>query len=295
LQFDRLERSGDAALHSQPAEPEEAIMERMRTRVTEGMGVRTADGEKLGKVVACQATGFVVEKGFLFPKDTLVPYERISAVSNGELVLSLAKAELGEAGVGRTAAETARAAAGTVAGETKGAVQRMKEAVTGSGELAEAKLGHPGKEILDTFGTAGEIRVPLTEEEVITGKRVEKVGEIHVRKEIITEEKQLSVPVMREVVRVERVQVSHDAHVEDRPFEEVSYDIPIREEHITVEKHPVVREEVRIGKEIQRGEETASATVRRERAEVETLGAVRRAEGALSEGPALRPTGTGGR
>jgi uncharacterized protein (TIGR02271 family) len=270
----------------QPAEPEEAIMERMRTRVTEGMGVRTADGEKLGKVVACQATGFVVEKGFLFPKDTLVPYERINAVTNGELVLSLAKAELGEAGAMRTAA-------GTVAEEVKGAGQRMKEAVTEAvrGEHAEAKAG---KEILATFGTAGEIRVPLTEEEVITGKRVEKVGEIHIRKEVITEEKQLTVPVTREVVRVERVQVSHEAHAEDRPFEEVSYDIPIREEHVTVEKHPVVREEVRIGKEIQRGEETTSATVRRERAEVETLGAVRRAEGTMSE-TTLRPTGTGGR
>jgi uncharacterized protein (TIGR02271 family) len=269
-------------------------MERMRTRVTEGMGVRTADGDKLGKVVACQPTGFVVEKGFLFPKDTLVPYERISAVNNGEITLSLARAELGEAGTARTAAETARASASNVAEEGKGTVQRIKEAVTGAsrGEQAEAKAG---TELFGTFGTAGEIRVPLTEEEIVTGKRVEKVGEIHVRKEIITEEKQLTVPVTREVVRVERVQVSHEAHVEDRPFEEFSYEIPIREEHVTFEKHPVVREEIRIGKEIQRGEETASATVRRERAEVETQGAVRRAEGLASEAPALRPTGTGGR
>jgi uncharacterized protein (TIGR02271 family) len=261
------------------------------------MGVRTADGEKLGKVVACQPTGFVVEKGFLFPKDTLVPYERISAVTNGELVLSLARSELGEPSAARAAAETARAAASAVAEEAKGAAQRAKEAVTGTTreEQAEARPAQTGKEILATFGTAGEIRVPLTEEEIVTGKRVEKVGEVHVRKEIITEEKQLTVPVTREVVRVERVQVSHEAHVEDRPFEEVSYDIPIREEHVTVEKHLVVREELRIGKEIQRGEETASATVRRERAEVETLGAVRRAEGATSEAPALRPTGTGGR
>jgi uncharacterized protein (TIGR02271 family) len=93
------------------------------------------------------------------------------------------------------------------------------------------------------------------------------------------------------VIRVERVAVSHEARAEDHPIEEVAYEIPIREEHVTIEKHSVVHEELRIGKEIQRGEETASATVRRERAEVETLGPVRRAEGSGE----LRPTGTGGR
>jgi uncharacterized protein (TIGR02271 family) len=258
------------------------MVERMRTRVSEGMVVKSADGERLGKVVACQPTGFVLEKGFLFPKDTLVPYERISAVSNGELVLSLAKAELGEA-------------AGGVVEEAKSVVQRAKEAVTG--KSSEETAGATGKEVLATFGTAGEIRVPIVEEEIITGKRVEKVGEVHVRKEVITEQKQINVPVTREVIRVERVAVSHEAHAEDRPFEEASYDIPIREEHVTIEKHPMVREELRVGKEIQRGEETASATIRREQAQVETQGTVRRIEDAGREAPAptLRPTGTGGR
>jgi uncharacterized protein (TIGR02271 family) len=270
------------------------MIERMRSRVSEGMSVRSADGEKLGKVVSCQPTGFVVEKGFLFPKDLLVPYERISGIANGEILLSLARSELGAEVPAKGAAATGRAGAAGVMEEIKGAATRAKEAIAEATSSEEGN-GHARRrgETLGTFGTAGEIRVQLTEEEIVAGKRVEKVGEVHVKKEIITEEKQITVPVTREVIRVERVAVSHEPHAEDHPFEEVSYEIPIREEHVTIEKHSVVHEELRIGKEIQRGEETASATVRRERAEVETLGPVRRAEGPAEA--SLRPTGTGGR
>src|SRR5262249_32076838 len=146
------------------------MVERARSRVCEGMAVRSADGEKLGKVVACQPAAFVVEKGFLFPRDLVIPYERITSVNNGENRLSVARAELGEQGTARAAAETGT---GRVAEEVKGAAQRMKEAVTGATGEARA-----GKEALGAFGTAGEIRVPVAEEEIVTGKRVEKVGEV---------------------------------------------------------------------------------------------------------------------
>jgi uncharacterized protein (TIGR02271 family) len=253
------------------------MVERFRGRVSEGMVVKSAEGEKLGKVVACQPAGFVVEKGFLFPKDTMVPYERITSIGNGEILVSLARADLGEGAPVRTAAATARAAAGSVAEDVKEAALRAKDALTGAS--AEARGEARGETVsFEQFGKAGEICVALVEEELVTSKHVEKVGEVHVRKEVITEEKQITVPVTREVIRVERVMVSHDVEAGTRTFEKESYDIPIREEHITVEKHPVVREELHVGKEILLAEETASATVRRERAEVETLGPVRRAE-----------------
>jgi uncharacterized protein (TIGR02271 family) len=106
---------------------------------------------------------------------------------------------------------------------------------------------------------------------------------VHVRKDVITEEKQITVPDTREVIRVERVSVTHDVGAGARIFEKETYDIPISEEHVTIEKRPVVHEELHVGKEIQQGEETASTTVRRERAEIETMGAVRRAEGPRGE------------
>jgi len=43
------------------------MVERFKGSVSEGMVVKSSDGEKLGRVVACQPGGFVVEKGFLCP------------------------------------------------------------------------------------------------------------------------------------------------------------------------------------------------------------------------------------
>jgi uncharacterized protein (TIGR02271 family) len=267
------------------------MVERFRGRVAEGMQVKSSDGEKLGKVVACQATGFVVEKGFLFPKDLLVPYDRISNIQNGEILIAIARADLGEGGVARAAAP----ATGGVMEDIKGAGKSIKEAATSAVSEARAALGaEPAAKngARDEFGKPSDIRMDLVEEEIITTKHVERVGEVHVRKEVITEEKQVTIPVTREVIRVERVAVNHDVRTGDRVFEKESYDIPVSEEHIDVEKRPVVREEIHIGKEIQRGEETASATVRRERAEIETMGPVRRAEAPSND--QLRATGTGG-
>ncbi|APR77827.1 Hypothetical protein A7982_03174 [Minicystis rosea] len=248
--------------------------------MSEGMQVRSSDGEKLGKVVACQPTGFVVEKGFLFPKDWTVPYDRISDVRSGEILLSLARSEIGEQGI-----------------RSAGAVASAKESLQTAAAEARAALGSEERAVRGTFeqfGKSGEIHVPLVEEEVIASKHVDKIGEVHVRKEIITEEKQITVPVTREVLRVERVAVSQDTRPGDKVFQKETYDIPISEEHITIEKRPIVREELVVGKEIEQAEETASTTVRRERAEIETSGPVRRAVAPGNDTTQLRPTGTGG-
>ena len=239
------------------------MVERFRSRVSEGMQVRSSDGERLGKVVACQPNGFVVEKGFLFPKDLLIPYERITNLANGEILIAMARADLAESSAARTAAAT----------EAKAVAHPIKETLPGEAEAATGE-----GERLDEFGKAGQLRVSLVEEEILASKHVEKVGEVHIHKEVVTEEKQITVPVTREVIRVERVPVTHEVRAGDKIFEKESYDIPICEEHVTIEKHPVVHEEIRVGKEIQQAEETASATVRHERAEVDTKGAVRRAE-----------------
>ena len=58
-----------------------------RSEIAEGMIVRSADGEKLGKVVACEAKTFQVEKGFFFPKEFTVKYEEITDMRAGEIIL----------------------------------------------------------------------------------------------------------------------------------------------------------------------------------------------------------------
>ncbi|XXU43824.1 DUF2382 domain-containing protein [Sorangium sp. So ce1014] len=44
--------------------------------------------------------------------------------------------------------------------------------------------------------------MPLAEEEIVVGKTVQEVGRVQITKEVITEEKQVTVPVSREVVHV---------------------------------------------------------------------------------------------
>ncbi|KYF94186.1 hypothetical protein BE17_33785, partial [Sorangium cellulosum] len=120
---------------------------------------------------------------------------------------------------------------------------------------------------------AEEIRVPLVEEEVTVGKTVQEVGRVQVTKEVVTEEKQIAVPVAREVVHVERVPASGERPVASGTlFEEGSLSIPVREERVEVSTRPVVKEELRIGKEVIQDQETAQATVRRETADVRTEG-----------------------
>lgn len=262
------------------------MVERWRGRISTGMQVRGSDGEKLGKVVECQGGGFVVEKGFLFPKDIVVPYDRVSEVRGNEISISLARADLGDgasSAIEKPMDEVTRLA--------RSAKESVKEIVKET--VKDAPTGAP-RAALDQFGQAGEIRMELVEEELVAKKQVEKVGEVRVRKEVITEERQITVPVMREVVRVERVPVSHEVRAGTAVFEKEAYDFPISEERVIVEKRPMVREEIRVEKEIQQGEETAGATVRREHAEVETMGRVRRTEVPVNDTTALRPTGTGG-
>jgi hypothetical protein len=59
-----------------------------RSEIAEGMIVRSADGEKLGKVVVCEALTFQVEKGFFFPKEFTVKYEEITDMHCGEIILA---------------------------------------------------------------------------------------------------------------------------------------------------------------------------------------------------------------
>jgi uncharacterized protein (TIGR02271 family) len=114
-----------------------------------------------------------------------------------------------------------------------------------------------------------EVRVPLKEEELVAQKTVRQAGAVRVKKEVITEEKQVTVPVTREEVHVERVPVAPGTSAGKATFQEDEITVPVMEEEVEVKKRPVVREEVRIKKERREEPRTASQTVRREEAHVE--------------------------
>jgi uncharacterized protein (TIGR02271 family) len=201
--------------------------------VQTGMTVRSVDGEKLGKIIACEDDGFIVEKGFFFPKDYAARYEDVSEVRGDEVLLRHSGEYLREARAG-TAAER-----GTMAA-----------------------------------GTSEQVNVPVVEEELIAEKRERQAGEVRVHKTVTTERRDVSVPVKKEEVHVERVPAGAEARPGEATFRDETVSVPIREEEVEIHKRPVVREQVRISKTSRQEERRASGDVRREEVDVDKEGDV---------------------
>jgi uncharacterized protein (TIGR02271 family) len=134
--------------------------------------------------------------------------------------------------------------------------------------LQKRRLG--SSEALDTryksARTAEGARIEVREEELQAHKQFVETGEVRIRKEVVTEHRTLEVPVQREEVVIERHAPTGE------PVEEIR--IPVREEQITVEKWPVVKEEVMVGKRVVEGTERVGGEVHREEVRVEHEGDV---------------------
>jgi uncharacterized protein (TIGR02271 family) len=111
--------------------------------------------------------------------------------------------------------------------------------------------------------------IPVVEEELVVGKRTRPTGGVRVHKTTSSEEQLVDVPCVKEEVRVERVPLDRPATEAIGPhYEGDTLVIPVFEEVVRVEKHLVLREEVRITKLRRTGHERRRVRVRRERAEV---------------------------
>jgi len=117
-------------------------------------------------------------------------------------------------------------------------------------------------------------RIQLREEELQVHKQLVETGKVRVRKEVVTEHRTIEVPVQREEIVIER-HAPNGAPVPDSdigPGEEIR--IPVREEQIFVEKRPVVKEEVTVGKRVVQDTERVGGEVRKEEVRVEREGDV---------------------
>lgn len=112
----------------------------------------------------------------------------------------------------------------------------------------------------------------LREEQLeIDKERVQK-GEVTMHKEIVTEEKTITVPVTREEMVIEYAPAPGTEGTES---EAQTIRIPVKEEQIQVTKTPVVVNDVDMYKERVRDTQQVSETVRREQLRVEREGDVR--------------------
>jgi len=111
--------------------------------------------------------------------------------------------------------------------------------------------------------------IQLKEEHLRANKEQVNTGEVEVRKEVRTEQQQLTVPVEREEVVIEHRAAGGRASG-DMKAEQIR--IPVKEERVKVTKEPVVREEVTVGKRKVRENRTVRGTVRKEEVVVESKG-----------------------
>src|SRR5262249_42526495 len=111
------------------------------------------------------------------------------------------------------------------------------------------------------------------EEELRARKTPVQKGEVRVRKDVVTEQQTLNVPVSREEVVVEHQPGrGRRASGPVQGGEEIR--VPVTAEQVHVEKEPGVKEEVKVGKRRVQDEKPVSRTVRKERATVEPVGDV---------------------
>ena len=112
-----------------------------------------------------------------------------------------------------------------------------------------------------------ELRVQRTEEELAAGTREREAGELRVRKNVRTDRESVEVPTRHEEVSVERVPLSGEASEAQIGEDEVN--VPVTEEEVVVSTRPVVKEEVRIRKDVVENIQIVEEDVRREEIDVE--------------------------
>jgi uncharacterized protein (TIGR02271 family) len=119
----------------------------------------------------------------------------------------------------------------------------------------------------DNLADEDELRVQRSEEELVAGTRRREAGSIRVRKRVRTDRERIEVPTRHEEVTVERVPVEGEAT--DAEIGEDEVVVPVTEEEVVVHKRPVLKEEVRIRKDVVEETEVVEEDVRREEVEVE--------------------------
>jgi uncharacterized protein (TIGR02271 family) len=124
----------------------------------------------------------------------------------------------------------------------------------------------------DVSGRATDDAMTRSEERLRVGKERAETGRARLRKYIVTENVQTTVPVSREEVRIEREPITdanRDAAMSGPDLTEEEHEVTLTEERPVVGKETVPVERVRLGKEQITEEEQVSEQVRKEQIETE--------------------------
>ena len=124
----------------------------------------------------------------------------------------------------------------------------------------------------DVSGPTTDQAMTRSEEELRVGTQTRERGRARLRKYVVTETHQVTVPVQREEVRVEREPIT-DANVDDATSgPEISseeHEVVLHEEEVVAEKRAVPKERVRLDKDVQTEEREVSETLRKEQLDLD--------------------------
>ncbi|HEY0812099.1 MAG TPA: PRC and DUF2382 domain-containing protein [Pseudonocardia sp.] len=141
------------------------------------------------------------------------------------------------------------------------------EARTGTYDETNAgTVGH------DTSGPTTDRAMTRSEEQLNVGTETQEAGRARLRKHVVTENQQVTVPVSHEEVRIEREPIT-DANrgdaVDGPAISEEEHEVVLREERPVVNTEAVPVERVRLGTETVTEQETVRGEVRKEQIDVD--------------------------
>jgi uncharacterized protein (TIGR02271 family) len=124
----------------------------------------------------------------------------------------------------------------------------------------------------DTSGPTTDDAMTRSEEELRVGTETRERGRARLRKYVVTETQQVTVPVQREEVRVEREPITDanlDAATSGPDISEEEHEVTLHEETPVVEKRVVPRERVRLDTDTVTDQRQVSEEVRKEQVQVD--------------------------
>jgi uncharacterized protein (TIGR02271 family) len=162
---------------------------------------------------------------------------------------------------------------GRSVGTAQGYTSRTTDTTTGTttGTSTDVDTGRRVQGY-DTSGPSTDDAMTRSEERIRTGTERQEAGRARLRKYVATEQRQVTVPVTREEVRVEREPItdaSYDKAMNGPPLSEEEHEVVLNEERPVVTTEAVPVERVRLAKDQVQDEQTVNVDVRKEQIETE--------------------------
>ncbi len=246
----------------------------------QGRDLLGSDGEKIGEIKEIYEDSMtgkpewaLVSSGFFGTRSHFVPLA--GAAPRGEDVLA-------------TVTKDQVKAAPSIEGEGKlseaderrlfehyGVPYAEEGSVTAEGAPRQATAGSEADESYngqDTSGPNTDDAMTRSEEELRVGTARQERGRARLRKYVVTEQVETTVPVRREEVRVEREPITDanvDQALEGPEISEEEHEVVLHEEQPVVEKRVVPKERVALRKDTVTDEAQVSEQVRKEQIESE--------------------------